>query len=777
MKKEILRKVWRDGEKTRERLEKLVDSLIAQHRVVDDPDKKNVELNAYKKQMTKYYASLPTREKAEAAYDRLRVSVAKTDPELLPFIFAEIEILLKEKSVRDLFFKTLAESRVQSYDASSSPFGKKLQILEHEINIAESQFKELERKLFTSADKNSARNKIASGRLKSLAQTLEEKNNEMLQELLVSGETQDEAHTDVIAQRQYEQLQEYRKQLQQGFVWLPSRKRIHEQTIQSLQNYRWPLLIGEAGSGKSEQADAAAKELTGYDPVSVACDSRTGEADLVGVDLLDPKTGGSYKEYGALVSAYTGFETSLEEKPTYPNGRMVRFDEFGLLGDRAYALLKEARQLKAGDMYQGHEVLPGASAILTSNPVGPRYPNRRAPDAALRREIAEIYVDYPEMSNEDPELYEYLVTSLMDSKGYVNVAKEEVSPYFERKELDADDPEANVFSEFPADDKRIVARTELLVNDADRQHGILWRFSHAIKALQNSFIAGNATLDKSFTDRCLRYREVEDVIEVSPDGVGESLTLSSSTITLGELASWMKTYNERRERNTDARSIETLEKWLQMKINGYIKQADKADKEKIQAIFVHFGCLDKVSLASTSTPMTHRDIGYLSPRVPRPLEFAKIHPAEEEKAPVKEKRDLSMYTAKNVLMENGESLYIREVDAENILEEGDHKFSVMRGNRLEIDGKEYVYDGIVEDADSKEYIDKGAVHFANGEKLYRVYDAEELVRGKLLFESRGMVEECDALVEKSKEFWSVTCGNEEYVKYYKETTEPEPVWS
>ena len=176
--------------------------------------------------------------------------------------------------------------------------------------------------------------------------------------------------------------------------------------MSALLNHRWPVLIGEAGSGKSEQADAAALELTGYAPTKLACESTTGEIQLIGYDEIDPKTGGSYKKYGKLMQAFTGFENSGEKTPAFKTGRIARFDESGRLGPKAYAIIKEARQLKPGDDFNGKPVLPGAAAIWTSNPVGPRYPDRHAPDPAMRRELAEIPVPYPDMSPKGPELYD-----------------------------------------------------------------------------------------------------------------------------------------------------------------------------------------------------------------------------------------------------------------------------------------------------------------------------------------------------------------------------------
>ena len=79
----------------------------------------------------------------------------------------------------------------------------------------------------------------------------------------------------------------------------------------------------------------------------------------------------------------------------------------------------------------------------------------------------------------------------------------------------------------------------------------------------------------------LRFKEDADGnIEVTADGSGEPLTLSTSTVTLGELASWMSGFNERRQKQDEEFRVNTLIQWLNFKINTYLEQADKADKEK-----------------------------------------------------------------------------------------------------------------------------------------------------------------------------------------------------
>src|SRR3989338_7361570 len=115
-------------------------------------------------------------------------------------------------------------------------------------------------------------------------------------------------------------------------------------------------------------------------------------------------------------------------------------------------------------------MLPGAGAIWTSNPVGPRYPDRHAPDPAMRRELAEIYVPYPEMTPENPELYEAALAALEDENYHISIAPEELKPSYDKKIL----PEAE--RTVLEDGSIVVARDEIVLNAADERHSALWRF-------------------------------------------------------------------------------------------------------------------------------------------------------------------------------------------------------------------------------------------------------------------------------------------------------------
>lgn len=651
-----------------------------------------------------------------------------------PYLISEIRILFNDSETQELFSDTYGEARVDAKKFRISEFGNLWKDSEEEIKQKEAVYKELERKIHLNQIVGEGRISSAKSRMSRLAENLSALKKRREEMEILEGFSKTPENTDIAAQFQYEQLKKYKDQLKQGFVWLPSRKKIHQETVSAILNHRWPVLIGEAGSGKSDQADAAAIELTGYLPTEVECESTTGEKQLIMDKDIDPETGGGYDKYSPLMQAFTGYEDSRQKEPKFKNGRIVRFDESGRLGPKAYSVIKKARQKKQGEDFYGREVLPGASAIWTSNPVGPRYPDRHAPDPAMRRELAEIKVDYPDMSVNNPELYEFALTALLDENNHISVAKQEIAPAYEKKEISEDK------REILEDGSIIIAKDEIVQDMSDARHGALFRFCGAIKTLQDSFVYGNAETEK-YPDTLLRFKEDADGnIEVPTDGSGEPLTLSTSTVTLGELASWMSGFNERRQKQDPEFHVDTLTEWLDFKINTYLKQADKADKGKIHAIFKHFNFLERaIPDIKRAEPLTPKEIGYLSPRVPRPVYLEKPKNTGMPLTPENPPKEIKEYETVQVLLESGERVLIKK--DEFIIENGRWDINTKSFMSREIKpGKEFRFKdeyfsfaGAVEDV-NYEYNGKPVGQFFGEEGLYKTFSIEELDFGILQYE-------------------------------------------
>ena len=703
------------------------------------------------KEISEYYEKLSPRERAESLYNKVMAFRADQQEKETgetqepapadPMLISEIKVLVSDSAVRELFPKTYGEARLDAKKLRSSEVDHLWQSLETEIEQKSEDYEETERKVHLQTLAGKGDVSTAKSRMERLANNLTslERRKSNLEHLV--GHEKTAENTDLAAHFQYETLKKYKQEYDKGFTWLPHCERIHKKTIGVLLNGRWPVLIGEAGSGKSDQADAAAIELTGYPPTTIECSQKTGEKDLIKDIAIDSKTGGSYEQYGPLMQAMTGYEDSRQTEPSVKTGRIVRFDEAYLIphDSSAYAIIKRARQVKPGDLFYGKPVLPGACAIWTTNPPGVRYPHRYSPDPAMRRELAEIGVDYPPMSNEKPELFEFALSTLMDSNFQINAAKRELAPAYETKEVT--DAESRVLP----DGRKIVAKDELVGNMTDRRHGALWRFCGAVKALQESFVYGNANVEK-YPDSLLRFtRDADGNVAVTTDGTGEPLTINA-TITLGELATWMIGFNERRQKRDEDFRVDTLTEWLNFKINAYVDQSDEGDKKKIRAIFEHFNFLSSdIPQIENSLPLTPKEVGYLSPRVARPVHLGEPQVAGEVDVKQEVAKDAVEYKTRQVLLEDGYRVLIKE--APYTL--GD--FEVSIGGGFMRNEEDFVFVGVVEDAQSENNgVPVGRPE--GGEQLYVVVNAVELKTGVLQHFRRSMKTEMTSLQKNVAEF-------------------------
>lgn len=702
------------------------------------------------KEIAEYYEMLSPRERAESLYNKVMAfradqrtgKMGKTDASTKtdPMLISEIKVLAGDPDVQELFSQTYGEARLDARNLRSSEVDHLWQSLATEIEQKSENYKDAERKVHLQTLAGKGDVSAAKSRMARLANNLTalEKKKANLENLVGYEKTVE--NTDLAAHFQFETLKKYKQEFNEGFTWLPSREKIHQKTIGTLLNGRWPVLIGEAGSGKSDQADAAALELTGYPPTFVQCSQKTGERDLIMDIAVDSKTGGSYEKYGPLMQAMTGYEDSRQTEPTVKTGRIVRFDEAYLIphDSSAYAIIKRARQVKPGDLFYGKPVLPGACAIWTTNPPGVRYPHRYSPDPAMRRELAEIGVDYPPMSNEKPELFEFALATLMDSNSQINAAKKELAPAYEKKDI----PEAE--RKVLPDGKIIMAKDELVGDMTDRRHGALWRFCGAVKALQESFVYGNAG-EKKFPDSLLRIKDVDGNMTVAIDGTGDPLTINA-TITLGELATWMIGFNERRQKRDEDFRVDTLTEWLNFKINAYIDQSDEGDKKKIRAIFEHFNFLNNdIPRIENALPLTPKEIGYLSPRVARPVYLREPQVVDETDVDQEEAKDVVEYETRQVLLEDGSKVLIKE---EPFITAG---LRADIGDAFVHNETKYVLAGVVEDVQTG-FNGMPVGRPASGEQLYIVLEANDLKKGVLQYFVRTMTKESQNLRQQVVEF-------------------------
>ena len=736
-------------DKRKELLSKYLDRILKEADVDDD----------LLESLHDYYKDLSSKDKAIILYEKLMAyqhdkknkiednndEENETLKEALKYLATEIKSLISDEDTKEIFLDKFSEAKMDDKEIRLSALAQEWKRTKSEHDEIKSEYIKLAREKFSSDEMKKSAVSVLNTKLKLLSKQLLGLEDKLKSFSSLDFENRVNENTDVIADFQYQQLIEYRHQLEKGFVWLPSRKDIHDKTIASLQNGRWPVLIGEAGTGKSEQADAAAIELTGYKPTHIQCEKNTGFEDLIEDISIDPETKGSYQEYGPMMQAFTGYDDSRQTEPSVKKGRVVRLDESGRLGAKAYSVIKEARQKKAGDDFYGHKFLPGASSIWTTNPPGSRYPDRKQPDPAMRREIAEIIVDYPECTKDNPELYEFLLACLLDDNNYTDVGKEELAPAYIKKELE-EDKQIMV-----SKNSKAVACDELIEDGADAKHGALWRLAGAIKTLQNAFVFGNNDGSIKIPENHLYYKEDDKGdIEIAKEG-GQPMLLSSSTITLGEIKSWMEGYKKRLEKADAKFHTDNLTKWINLKMSIYLEQVDKDDRQKVEAIFKHYHFLDnsQADIKST-TPITPKQIGYLSPRVPRPLHTEIVAQEIEESVESEESVVAKEYEDYEVLLENGERIKIKKEP----VEVGGISLNVGDGLRNK-NGEDFNFAGIYNQNDNKLPV----LNFSQEKDLHKISDYEEVAECALTYFQESINNTLSSLEKSFGVFWQNYCEN------------------
>lgn len=680
------------------------------------------------------FSGIPVQERVGILYDKLMAhSVAqriiqeekKGSPDQAPepvdpYLVAEIKSLWDDEPTQQMFVSRFAEARVDAKLQRHSELGKKWEKVNEDIEQTREAFEEETRRLFLQQVTRPDQVSAAQGRTQRFAGELIKLNKEREGVISLEGVPPTSEHTDVAAGIMFEQLARYHDEANDGFVWLPSRVEIHIQTTAALQNGRWPVLRGEAGSGKSEQADAAAVALTGEQPTHIACGPNTSSRELIADSDIDPGTGGSYETYGPVMQAATGFESSLQDEPRFKTGRVVRLDESGRLGTKGYSEIKEVRQkrtakpadiekFKRGEdieqakLLHGKPVLPGFSAILTTNPEGPRYPDRREPDPAMRRELSYITVDYPPMTGDDPELYEFMLATLMDDNKHISVPKSELAPMYVLDESEK--------GKMLPDGSKVVKAEKVFDDPTNKFHGTLYRFSFAVRSIQDAFNAGNMI---SVPENALRYDPDSGIVT---DG-GDPLTLSTSTITLGEVASWMKGFRERRLKDEGSYHVDSLSMWLNKKIDGYINQADEEDRDKIRAVFEHFNLLTPQDALKDESPIIPKEIGYLSPRVKRPVEFEKLKP-DQEGTTQPHRPDHEHYDNRQVVLED-ESAILATLKSYEFTDHG-KPVKLKDGRRFRLGDGEFRFVGFTPDEQN------AVVEVVANEGIHRLVSWEQII--------------------------------------------------
>ena len=122
----------------------------------------------------------------------------------------------------------------------------------------------------------------------------------------------------------------------------------------------------------------------------------------------------------------------------------------------------------------------------------------------------------------------------------------------------------------------------------------------------------------------------------------------------------MKGFRERLNKDDKAFQTKTLTEFIKLKLETYLAQVDIDDKDKIKALFEYFHLYDDPPDLTDAKPITPKEIGYLSPRVKRPVEVIRPEPKVEENGEKLTKTGTpEEYKDIRVVLEDGSSILVK----------------------------------------------------------------------------------------------------------------------
>lgn len=423
--------------------------------------------------------------------------------------------------------------------------------------------------------------------------------------------------TDLAALAMYDDLGEYRRQLDSGFIWSESRLSILHRIMRNVSSGVWTMLKGEAGCGKTILARAAGRLLQGDRPLAEANGKEYSAArGLVGVQSVT--AAGDYYTFGTLIYAFTGFRDSKEMSTHLANlakgvakrvrGVLAHIDEANLYPPGVLeGPLKSLSGRRAGEVFTSDE-LPGVrlrtadegTGIMVSvNPAEARYDNRKQFPPSLERLFVpgRIDVDYPRVDigavvngrqKNSAELFRWLVTALMTRDRRLLLPLSQIAPNYEEVTVD---PAANLVTKVvKVDTKEQVAK-----------HGPLFRFALMVTAANDSFSHKKVRLPGEASD------------------LSASEELQFTVLDMGTVMGWAG--------ELQGRSGVDMQRFLMEKLKHFIGGIDTSKSEDLKNFIkiakAHGFDLDAQlpdpQPVALNTILTPKDIGYLIPDVPRPV--------------------------------------------------------------------------------------------------------------------------------------------------------------
>lgn len=667
---------------------------------------------------------------------------AESEESVDPYILAEIKALWSDAEVKKQYLSRYAEAKVDAKLFYLNETGLRFRTIDKEIKEGQSKYESIVRSI--RQNEGASSDKILSFRrqrdqlMRKITKDKQERRDIFDMKEKDGTLPPLEVNTDVVANIEYDKIVDWSKQAKEGFVWMDALDETKIRILDMVSNYRMPILIGESRVGKSELSRSTFLSLTGYEPEVIPCDSQTSEADIIGLQGIDPKTGGDTIRFGKAAFAATGYEYSTQETPTLTKARGVLFDEiYRLNPQKGFSAVKSFRQWRTGRNIYGKPILPNAFGIGTTNPPGIRYPNHHKPEVALQEEFGEIRLDYLPNTAEDPQGYLFILAELMDKNGLIPISKKELALAYETKELQ----KPNNFPDEESNFQYEYSEEQLILDNTDKRHGFVWRLACAARSIQDAFNFGNPGSGIEVKDDSLRYQTKDGKINVSKDTNDEVITLNS-TINAGEIAQWCQAFRDRFGLENETFHTETLTAFMQSKLESFVNQIpDEEDRDKMRAIMGYYHLFDAPPSVSNQEPPTPKEIGYLSPRVPRPIKITKIPKKPEEDVPSNEPilpektvpKEVELNTDTEIVLESGETILIKEDPVE--FTDSDNKIVKLFPHlSFTFANEKVVYGGIPTDS---QYDGKVAINIIPGRKDEALYKLVSI----------------DAIKEQGSDFW------------------------